>query len=498
MSVKYYFWHWLTLIVLSLTLFPTVEASAAPPTSFEVAETFQAYYNAHQGMRVLGYPLTDLAIVNSWRAEQGEMVITQTYPMQYFEKGRIEDHRWEVKDPNWQFMYGRLTDELMERDPYGSVNATSLTYRELKRAADPGYRQFPPPGFGGGVMGLMDGIFVPYDPYLRPSPGYIVPPYFWVYINRLDLFPGAWLHDIGLPMTRAFNVETDKFGLHRTITIQAFERAVLTYDPLNSTQWQVERGNIGSDAMRTTVIETGPVELPAIEGRSTIPLHVMARLGVAGEQVTLRLRWLDGPTLTRVFTVLRGEDGRGLVIANLDWGATPAPPQPPTQLALLEISNQNGKILSRQLVTIVSDNDPATMEIMLYWVVQKDTPTIEGQHRHILSQPTGVMTEALKELLWGPPTQTNIGFRTALPTPPEVLSYPGRDATWGPRVILRKLTVQYGITTVDLSREFQAFGGDFQKRLPLIYQQISRTLYQFPGVTQIYLTIEGKPISSPS
>ena len=28
---------------------------------------------------------------------------------------------------------------------------------------------------------------------------------------------------------------------------EPFERSVLTYDPLNPVEWQVERGNIGSD-----------------------------------------------------------------------------------------------------------------------------------------------------------------------------------------------------------------------------------------------------------
>jgi hypothetical protein len=33
----------------------------------------------------------------------------------------------------------------------------------------------------------------------------------------------------------------------RTITLQAFTDAVLTYDPLNPAPYQVERANIGAD-----------------------------------------------------------------------------------------------------------------------------------------------------------------------------------------------------------------------------------------------------------
>ena len=51
--------------------------------------------------------------------------------------------------------------------------------------------------FGDEATVVAGGTFVPYNAALRPAPGYIVPPTFWRYINRADLFPGAWLHDIG-------------------------------------------------------------------------------------------------------------------------------------------------------------------------------------------------------------------------------------------------------------------------------------------------------------
>ena len=35
----------------------------------------------------------------------------------------------------------------------------------------------------------------------------------------------------------------------RPIQVQAFQRAILTYDPLNPRGWQVERANVGRDYM---------------------------------------------------------------------------------------------------------------------------------------------------------------------------------------------------------------------------------------------------------
>jgi hypothetical protein len=113
-------------------------------------------------------------------------------------------------------------------------------------------------------MTTWRGEFVPYDPLLRPAPGYYVPLFFWSYMNRHDLFPGGWLHNIGLPMTTAFQVQTEKSGERRDIIMQAFERTILTFDPHNPLSWQVERANIGADALRTTqLLPLHPIEIPA-------------------------------------------------------------------------------------------------------------------------------------------------------------------------------------------------------------------------------------------
>jgi len=141
-----------------------------------IAEPFQDYYARHAGMRVLGPPITDLVRVAGVAA-------------QYFEKGRIEDHRAAEGDPTWGLMYGRLTAELIEHDPSWFVNRTGITYATLGEAAAPQHRHAPPPGFSGGttiVQNVIDargmareGMFVPYDARLRAAPGYYVPQTFW-------------------------------------------------------------------------------------------------------------------------------------------------------------------------------------------------------------------------------------------------------------------------------------------------------------------------------
>ncbi len=90
---------WLTSGAMLLAFLPFGQAQA----STTVAEPFRAYYAQHQGMRILGYPITGLIEANG-------------YQSQYFEKGRLEDHRAEPTDAGWNFMYGRLADGLALAD----------------------------------------------------------------------------------------------------------------------------------------------------------------------------------------------------------------------------------------------------------------------------------------------------------------------------------------------------------------------------------------------
>lgn len=462
---------------LCLTMVPAL--SVQPALAASIADIFLNYYNQYQGMRVLGNPLTDLTEISG-------------YPAQYFEKGRIEDHRRSEANPLWAFMYGRLTEELMLSNPVGNVSGTTLTYSDLALNAAPQYRHPAPDGFTGGTVPGAGGVFVPYDPQLRNAAGYIVPTVFWDYINRTDLFPGGWLHDVGLPMTDAFTVETSKNGLRRTITIQAFERAVLTYDLLNPPDWQVERANIGADAVASRTSPLPPptgqiIEIPAAGGRYTLPVPILARFGTPGQNVLVTLRWQDGSEYSRAFELLSGEDGRGMLITAIDRPELPAT----TQLATVEIRHSSNVLIAAQSITLLGRNDPDTQEIALSWL-QGEPPQFQSEQRRI-PRSYNVGLAALEALLWGPRSSQS-AFRTALPSPIEVLSYAGREAGWGPRVTVRSLTVDNGVATVTFSREMWAYGND-PVRWQFIQEQVTRTLAQFSGVREVRITIDGQPMT---
>ncbi len=203
------------------------------------APLFERFYTEHDSLRLLGRPLGSAGVLNG-------------LPFQLFEKGRLEDHSANpTLPPAWRYQYGLLVDELVQAGvqlPIGG-DASTLTYADLHARAAPEERIAPPAGFTGLTALLPDGsVFVPFTADLSSAPGHVVAPRFWSYINRQDLFPGGWLHDIGLPITEPLEALVDKGpDKGRRIIIQAFQRAILTDDPLNPPQWQIERANVGTD-----------------------------------------------------------------------------------------------------------------------------------------------------------------------------------------------------------------------------------------------------------
>jgi hypothetical protein len=237
--------------------FTVTDMPVRPPT---INWRFADYYYSHDGGRVLGNPISEVRFEGAWRA-------------QYFEKGRIEDHEGEEGAVGaWRFMFGRLGADLAAGGnalPVGGDTST-VTYASLQQLATAERRLPPPPGWSGVLTpGPDESVFIPYDSYLRPAPGHYVPGRFWAYINQPALFPAGWLHDIGLPLTPAVPATVTKVvngaSVERPIRLQLFERTVLTDDPANPAGFQIERANIGADALRllTGPVIPGDVVLPA-------------------------------------------------------------------------------------------------------------------------------------------------------------------------------------------------------------------------------------------
>lgn len=223
----------------------TYLGSASLPAGFEPGErpvdgAFAAFYDVQSGMRLLGRPM-------------GGSVQRTGLTVQYFEKGRLEYHPG--APDGWQFQLGLLVDSLAAIRapvPIGG-DTSSLTYADVAFLSDPERRVAPPEDFLGGVATLPDGsTFVPFDAMLAPGPGHVVPEAFWQFLGDPTTFPGGWLHDAGLPVMPVAEATVTKGAVSRRILVQAFQRTVLTYDPLNPPGYVVECANTGTDYLRAT------------------------------------------------------------------------------------------------------------------------------------------------------------------------------------------------------------------------------------------------------
>jgi hypothetical protein len=225
----------IVLIVAMLTVDRPRVTRAADGVEPIARMFFEYYYAEQRGPRVLGPTVSGLLTAHGRYS-------------QFFEKGRIESHP-DAPNPAWRLSYGRLVPELLERGASGPVSGetVSLSYADLRAAAAPERRVAAPQSIDGPQDLGQDGVFVPYNAELRAAAGQVVPRVFWTYLQRTELFPGGWLHDVGLPLTRPLTATVVKGGVQREITIQAFERAILTADPLNPPEWRIERANLGRD-----------------------------------------------------------------------------------------------------------------------------------------------------------------------------------------------------------------------------------------------------------
>ena len=250
-------------------------------------------------------------------------------------------------------------------------------------------------------------------------------------------------------------------------------------------------GSVVADASHNVILSGYPgggyVEFPAPLASVTLPVKLLARVGTPGQQVNVTVRWEDGTQVAHVFTLLAGLDGRGLIVASLDR-VGPGPAHPPSQSGAIVIHTVEGSPLAWQPLRILHPQDPGTMGTNVYWVRGDE---IVPQARRV-PRTLGIGRASLEQLLWGPVPQNSEAFTSAIPSPADVLSYPGRGAGWGERVRVRDLIIVDRVAYADFSLELGAHSGG-AVQVTQIRQQIEATLLQFSTVDKVEITINGQP-----
>lgn len=227
-------------------------------------------------------------------------------------------------------------------------------------------------------------------------------------------------------------------------------------------------------------------ELPRNGQISALPVHFLIHVEEPENLYTVSLRWEDGTELSDTFTALAGPGGIGYLVNSLDWQTESQPPQPPTQKAVLMVESSSGDLVVEKKITVIGTGDPILETVDLYWLLGEQ---LETEQRPVVG--TGSLeAKAVEELLWGPAPRNLAGFQTAIPTPDEILTYPGRQPDWGVRVQLLGFTLEGGTATVNLSRELKAYGGG-SARVQAIREQITRTLKEFSSVDKVVIAVNG-------
>lgn len=231
------------------------------------------------------------------------------------------------------------------------------------------------------------------------------------------------------------------------------------------------------------------IDYPLEGSQVTFPLHVQARTGRFQSQVILKLKWQDGQELSGTYDVIKDKAGNGWLVDSLDYAGESAPPNWPSQPATLQVLTTGGVLLASHKVQYLSDKDPNTQYVQAAFLLG-DGPRLS--YVHVL-KTRQVAAAALNELLWGVGPRNFAGFTTSLPTPQEVIAYRNPGPSWGPRVTLRKVTIDNaGVATADFSREMMAYGGG-SARVAAITSQITQTLKQFPTIKDVRILVDGKP-----
>jgi len=230
---------------------------------------------------------------------------------------------------------------------------------------------------------------------------------------------------------------------------------------------------------------SSPVQLdaPQFAQDVTLPLHVALRVSPP-QQVAARLVYSNGAVLEQPVAVVTGSDGVGYGVLNLQWTTERPPPPVEPGAATLYIVQADGTVLKESTVNVLPDD--ATPPVRVAW--RAGDEIIEQQQQVPPTQ--GIGAAALRELLRGPVTGNAAGASTALPSTEEIVTWNGRDASWGYRVQLLDLAIEDGVATANFSKELRAYGDD-AARAQQIHEQIERTLQQFPSVERVVIKIDG-------
>src|SRR5215213_625566 len=249
----------IALLILSMSailsvLATTQGATAAesqffPQTGHTVSGPFLAYWQAHGGLAIFGYPIGEAQTERDTFRSRNALI-------QWFERARFELHPQRAGTPyevelsllGSQVTYDRLSEPAFQ--PFAAFpNTTQATF-------------FPPTGHG-------------------VSAGF---KQFWETHGGLPVF--------GYPLSEEFSEQNPSDG--QRYSVQYFERARFEYHPANLPTYQVELGLLGSQLIATALpVEQVHVTVVAGPAQTTIGLDETALVVSDASSMTVIIQFPD-------------------------------------------------------------------------------------------------------------------------------------------------------------------------------------------------------------
>lgn len=277
----------LALVAMLITVIGSLMASAQVPQESD----FDTWEFARTWART-DLPVAEGKVNRTWMWGPGPEThrFTEKYVeapngernVQYFDKSRMEDARWNTTEAPWDVTNGLLSSELITgRMQLGNYTFQQYCPSTVNIAGDPvpvnpTYATFsklilvPAHGNGSVITATVDKAGNVGDEQsvakygvkavsVGAPTGHTVASVFWDFMNSEGLVYNANyskyqdhqklftnpFYATGYPITEAYWSEVVVAGTLKPVLTQAFERRVLTYTPDNPHGWQVEAGNVG-------------------------------------------------------------------------------------------------------------------------------------------------------------------------------------------------------------------------------------------------------------
>ncbi len=211
----------------------TIPFAAPVAAQIAVDPAFSAYYQARDGSKTLGAPITPaFSTPQGWMQffTANALILPGARQARAVTNSQADQQIASLmpnglKDARSGVVQLPLLQTLLTVGSQAFVGSGGLTYVDLRSATNP-EQMTPAPA----SPNPAQGVFVQEGMRDGQKIGHTIPAALWTYINRRDVSPDGWQTDFGAPLTEAIPFVTVQYGVTRHMLVQAFLRGALVMD----------------------------------------------------------------------------------------------------------------------------------------------------------------------------------------------------------------------------------------------------------------------------